>query len=77
MPRDDIKEGQRVSHNNVHGTVVRKRRVRDRHVLLVKMDNGFTLKFDPHTLSASPEAERRDRHTFPSPKHASAAGLQA
>jgi hypothetical protein len=59
MPTEDIREGQRVSHNNVHGTVVRKRRVRDRQVLLVKMDNGFTLRLDPHTLSASPEAERR------------------
>jgi hypothetical protein len=57
MPTDDIKEGQRVSYNNVHGTVVRKRRISERHVVLVKMDNGFTVRFDPYTLSASSEAE--------------------
>jgi hypothetical protein len=54
----DIKEGQRVNCHNVHGTIVGKRRIRDRHVVFVKMDNGFTLKLGAHTLSAIPEAER-------------------
>jgi hypothetical protein len=58
MPMGDIKEGQRVNCHNVHGTIVGKRRIRDRHVVLVKMDNGFTLKLGAHTLSATPEAER-------------------
>jgi hypothetical protein len=58
MPAGDIKEGQRVNCHNVYGTVVGKRRIRDRHLVLVKMDNGFTLKLGARTLSATPEAER-------------------
>ena len=58
MPIDDIKDGQRVKCHNVYGTVVGKRRIRDRHLVLVKMDNGFTLKLGAHTLSVTPEAER-------------------
>jgi hypothetical protein len=54
----DIKEGQRINCHNVHGTVVGKRRIRDRDLVLVKMDNGFTLKLGAHSLSATPEAER-------------------
>jgi hypothetical protein len=54
----DIKVDQRVNCHNVHGTIVGKRCIRDRHVVLVKMDNGFTLKLGAHTLSATPEAER-------------------
>jgi len=42
----------------VYGTVVGKRRIRDRHLVLVKMDNGFTLKLGAQTLSVTPEAER-------------------
>jgi len=42
----------------MYGTVVGKRRIRDRHLVLVKMDNGFTLKLGAHTLSVTPEAER-------------------
>ena len=53
MPIDDIKDGQRVN-----GTVVGKRRIRDRHLVLVKMDNGFTLKLGADTLTVTPEAER-------------------
>ena len=58
MPIDDIKDGQRVKCHNVYGTVVGKRRIRNRHLVLVKMDNGFTLKLGAHTLSVTPEAER-------------------
>ena len=59
MPIDDIKDGQRVKCHNVYGTVVGKRRIRDRHLVLVKMDNGFTLKLNVQTLSAGlPERSR-------------------
>ena len=58
MPIDDIKDGQRVKCHNVYSTVVGKRRIRDRHLVLVKMDNGFTLKLGAHSLSVTPEAER-------------------
>ena len=52
MPIDDIKDGQRVKCHNVYGTAVGKRRIRDRHLVLVKMDNGFTLRTRrTHTVS--------------------------
>jgi hypothetical protein len=51
MSIDDFKNGQRINCNGVYGTVVGKRSTRNRRLLLVKMDNGFTLKLNPHTLS--------------------------
>jgi len=50
MSIDDVKHGQRINCNGVYGTVIGNRSTRNRHALLVKMDNGFTLKLDPHTL---------------------------
>ena len=51
MSIDEFKNGQRINCNGVYGTVIGKRSTRKRNALLVKMDNGFTLKLDPHTLS--------------------------
>jgi hypothetical protein len=57
MSIDDFKNGQRINCNGVYGTVVGKRSTRNRRHLLVKMDNGFTLKLNPHVLSVNlPEA---------------------
>jgi hypothetical protein len=53
MSADDIQNGQRVNCNGVHGTVIGKRR----GLVLVKMDNGFTLKLNAKTL---PETSRND-----------------
>jgi hypothetical protein len=44
MSTDDIKNGQRINCNGVHGTIIGKRFV------LVKMDNGFTLKLKADSL---------------------------
>jgi hypothetical protein len=56
---DDIKNGQRVSCHGVDGTVVGKRSTRNRSIVLVRMDNGFTLKFNAQALSAGmPETSR-------------------
>jgi hypothetical protein len=56
---DDIKEGQRINCHGVNGTVIGKRRSRNRRFVLVKMDNGFTLKLNEQTLSAGlPEMSR-------------------
>ena len=56
---DDIKDGERISCNGVNGTVIGKRSTRNRRFVLVKMDNGFTLKLNAHTLSlVLPEATR-------------------
>jgi hypothetical protein len=52
MSMDDIKDGQRINCNGVNGTVIGKRDTRNRCVVLVKMDNGFTLKLNAQTLSA-------------------------
>jgi hypothetical protein len=52
MSMDDIKDGQRINCNGVNGTVIGKRNTRNRRVVLVKMDNGFTLKLNAQTLSA-------------------------
>jgi hypothetical protein len=49
---DNVKNGQRVSCNGVNGTVIGRRSIRNRRLILVKMDNGFTLKFNAKTLSA-------------------------
>jgi len=48
---DDIAEGQRINCNGVYGTVIGNRSTRNRHLVMVKMDNGFTLKLNAHTLS--------------------------
>jgi hypothetical protein len=50
---DNVKNGQRISCNGVNGTVIGRRSIRNRRIVLVKMDNGFTLKFNANTLSAS------------------------
>jgi hypothetical protein len=52
MSMDDIKDGQRINCNGVNGTVIGRRNTRNRRVVLVKMDNGFTLKLNAQTLSA-------------------------
>jgi hypothetical protein len=36
----------------VNGTVIGKRSIRDRRIVLVKMDHGFTLKFNANTLAS-------------------------
>jgi hypothetical protein len=48
---DDVKDGQRINCNGVHGTVIGKRSTRERRLVLVKMDNGFTLKLNADMLS--------------------------
>jgi hypothetical protein len=48
---DDIKNGQRINCNGVHGTIIGKRSTRNQRFVLVKMDNGFTLKLKADTLS--------------------------
>jgi hypothetical protein len=48
---DDIKDGQRINCNGVNGTVIGNRSTRNRRFVLVKMDNGFTLKLNAQTLS--------------------------
>jgi hypothetical protein len=59
MSMDDVKYGQRVSCNGVNGSVIDKRSTRNQRLVLVKMDNGFTLKLNGDTLSVrSPETSR-------------------
>ena len=48
---DDIKNGQRINCNGVQGTIIGKRNTRKQRFVLVKMDNGFTLKLKADTLS--------------------------
>jgi hypothetical protein len=56
---DDIKDGQRINCHGVQGTVIGNRSTRNRRFVLVKMDNGFTLKLNVQTLSAGlPERSR-------------------
>ena len=56
---DDIKDGQRINCHGVNGTVIAKRSTRSRRFVLVKMDNGFTLKLNVQTLSVGlPETPR-------------------
>ena len=56
---DEIKDGERISCNGVNGTVIGKRSTRNRRLVVVQMDNGFTLKLNTKTLSArSPETSR-------------------
>jgi hypothetical protein len=49
---DDIKNGQRINCNGVHGTIIGKRSTPNQRFVLVKMDNGFTLKLRADTLLA-------------------------
>jgi hypothetical protein len=51
MGMDDIKNGQRINCNGVYGTVIGNRSTRNQRFVLVKMDNGFTLKLKMDTLS--------------------------
>ena len=51
MSTDDVNNGQRINCNGVSGTVIGKRSIRNRRLVLVKMDNGFTLKLNAYTLS--------------------------
>jgi hypothetical protein len=48
---EDIKNGERINCHGVYGTVIGHRSTRNRRLVLVKMDNGFTLKLNAHTLS--------------------------
>jgi hypothetical protein len=54
MNIDDINNGERINCNGVYGTVIGKRSIRNRRLVLVKMENGFTLKFKAETLSKPP-----------------------
>ena len=59
---DDIKNGQRINCNGVQGTIIGKRNTRKQRFVLVKMDNGFTLKLKADTLSVElPETSRQRR----------------
>jgi hypothetical protein len=59
MSINEIKKGERINCNGVNGTVIGKRSTRNGCFVLVKMDNGFTLKLNAHTLSVVlPEASR-------------------
>jgi len=49
---DDVKNGQRINCNGVHGTVIGKRSTRNQRFVLAKMDNGFTLKLKADALLA-------------------------
>jgi hypothetical protein len=49
---DEIKSGQRINCNGVNGTVIGNRSIRNRRIVLVKMDNGFTLKFSATVLES-------------------------
>jgi hypothetical protein len=51
LSMDDIKNGQRINCHGLNGTVIGKRSIRNRRFVLVKMDNGFTLKLNAQTLS--------------------------
>jgi hypothetical protein len=65
MSIDDIKNGQRVNCNGVYGTVIGNRSTRNRRLVLVKMDNGFTLKLNAHTLSVGLPELSRTSHQMP------------
>jgi hypothetical protein len=69
MRMDDIENGQRINCNGVHSTVIGKRRTRNERFVLVKMDNGFTLKLNAKTLlETSPnDAMRTSEENFSGP----------
>ena len=56
MNTGNINNGLRINCNGVYGTVIAKRSTRNRGLVLVKMENGFTLKLDTNTLSKPPPA---------------------
>jgi DUF971 family protein len=58
MRIDDVKNGQRINCNGVNGTVIGKRSTRNRRLVLVKMDNGFNLKLNAHSLSVLSPSDR-------------------
>ena len=71
MSADDI--GQRINCHGVNGTIIGKRSTRNQRFVLVKMDNGFTLKLDAQTVSVGlPETSRTSRAELPArePQHA-------
>jgi hypothetical protein len=62
MSMNNVKYGQRVSCHGMNGTVIDKRSTRNQRIVLVKMDNGFTLKLNADTLSVkSSETSRTSR----------------
>jgi hypothetical protein len=65
MNVDDIKDGQRINCHGVHGTVIGKRSTRDRRLVLVKMDNGFTLKLNADALSVGLQETSPTSHQVP------------
>jgi len=74
MSKDDI--GQWINCHGVNGTVIGKRSTRNRRFVLVKMDNGFTLKLNAQTLSVgSPETSQRSHTKLP--ESVEAAGITA
>jgi hypothetical protein len=76
MSVDDVKDGQRINCYGVYGTVIGKRSTRNRRLILVKMDNGFTLKLDAHTVSAG-AALRHQQSLPPVPSEQSAEPVEA
>jgi len=62
MNMDNIENGQRVSCNGVHGTVIGKRSTRNQRLVLVKMDNGFTLKLNAETLQETKRTSKETVH---------------
>ena len=58
---DEIKNGQRINCNGVHGTIIGKRSTRKQRFVLVKMDNGFTLKLKADVLSVELSDTLRQR----------------
>jgi hypothetical protein len=62
MSIEEIKRGQRINCHGVNGTVIGNRSTRKRRFVLVKMDNGFTLKLNAHTLSAVLTEASRTSH---------------
>jgi hypothetical protein len=62
MNMDKIENGHRINCNGVHGTVIGKRSTRNQRFVLVKMDNGITLKLDAETLSEPKQTSRETAH---------------
>ena len=58
---DDVKDGQCINCNSVHGTVIGKRSTRNQRFVLAKMDNGFTLKLNADTVSVELSDTLRQR----------------
>ena len=73
---DHINNGQRINCHGVNGTVIGKRSTRNRRFVLVKMDNGFTLKLDAHTLPVGLPETPQSSHTA-LPSRVGAAGIAA